>query len=167
MQHHAPQSALDYRLNAQSRWISLVPVLAIVLCAAIIFPVLWGSKVWWWSFWILTPPALVAILFAVGLSRMQLRLDDEGLRFRGLGYVVSAPWPQVARLPGSRMSLVLSDPQVSMSPWIASMFPIVEVSVPWRARQATVSMRMVPIWYFDDGTLEQAVAGRLPVSSPS
>ncbi|MDH4992370.1 hypothetical protein QEZ48_16260 [Aquamicrobium lusatiense] len=165
MQHSAPQPALDYRLNAQSRWISLAPVMAIAVCAAIIFTVLAGSKVWWWSFWILTPPALVAILFAVGLSRMQLRIDDAGLRFRGLGYVVSAPWPQVERVPGSRLSLALREPQVSMSPWIAWMLPIVEALVPWRARQATVSMRMVPLWYFDDGTLDQAVAAHLPAQS--
>ncbi|MCJ8151767.1 hypothetical protein [Shinella sedimenti] len=143
----------EYRLNAQWRLVALVPVAAILFCAALIFFILSGSEIWWWSFWIITPPAIVAILFAVGLSNMKLSLDSSGLRFRGLGYTVSAPWTNVAPGAGPRLDVTLRDPEVSLSSWMAWMFPVTEALFPWRARLADASLRRVPLWYFDDGTM--------------
>ncbi|WLS05003.1 hypothetical protein [Shinella oryzae] len=153
MQSNQPGSLTrEYRLNAQWRFVALVPVAAILFCAAMIFFILSDSEIWWWSFWIIIPPATVAILFAVGLSNMKLTLDRSGLRFRGLGYTVSAPWKNVKLGTGQRLDVTLRDPEVSLSSWMAWMFPVTEALFPWRARLADASLRRVPLWYFDDGT---------------
>lgn len=154
MQSNQPASLTrEYRLNAQWRFVALVPVAAILFCAALIFFILSEYEIWWWSFWIITPPAIVAILFAVGLSNMKLTLDRSGLRFRGLGYTVSAPWKNVKPGAGQRLDVTLRDPEVSLSSWMAWMFPVTEALFPWRARLADASLRRVPLWYFDDGTV--------------
>ncbi len=33
------------------------------------------------------------------------------------------------------------------------MFPVTDALFPWRAGLAEASLRRVPLWYFDDGTL--------------
>lgn len=159
MQLHPPASLTrEYSLNSQWRFVALVPVAAVVFCAAMIFFVLSGSKIWWWSFWIIAPPAIVAILFAVGLSNMRLTLSSYGLRFRGLGYTVAAPWTNVEYGPGPRLVVTLKDPEVMVSSWMVWMFPIAEALFPWRVRLAEASLRQIPLWYFDDGTLVNALA---------
>ncbi|MCD4512112.1 hypothetical protein LQT97_12825 [Brucella pseudogrignonensis] len=147
----------NFDLTGQWRLISFVPVVALLFCGAVMLTMMAGSKVWWWSLWMITPPAIVAALLAIGLSRMKVTLDATGLRLKALGYSVSAPWSDVTVRSNPRLSATLNNPSVSLSTWIAWTLPVLKAVMPWRARYAEASMRSVALWYFDDGTLSTAI----------
>lgn len=158
MQHETfTPPVFNFGLTGKWRLISFVPVVTLLFCGMVMLTMMAGSKVWWWVFWMITPPAIVAALLAIGLSRMKVTLDAKGLHLKALGYTVSAPWEDVAVRSNPRRNATLNNPSVSLSTWIAWTLPVLKAGLPWRAHYAETSMRSVPLWYFDDGTLRTAI----------
>ena len=146
-----------YKLLPNRRWMTWVPLVTMGIISVIVFVMLSGTDVWWWSFLILAPAILLAILLTLGFMQLRLEIDGSGLRYHGVGYRIDAAWPQVSYAASPRPALLVTGPMVQWAPWLGWMFPVVQIFQPHRAGFARAAMNVIPLSYFDDGTLEAMV----------
>lgn len=154
-----------YPLLAGYRWIVFVGPALMVVVGAFVFFALWRTDYWWWSLLIMALPTLLSIVIAFEFARMRLEVGHEGLRYRAVGYCAEASWPQVARHSASPGMLALDKPDIRTSGWFGWMIPLVAFLLPRRAGYARSSMHVVPLRYFDDGSLEAALSEFMPTGA--
>lgn len=154
-----------YPLLTSYRWIIFIGPVLMVVVGAFVFFALWRTGYWWWSFLIMALPTLLSIVIAFDFARTRLEVGHEGLRYRAVGYCAEASWPRVARHSASPRMLTLDKPHIHPSGWLGWMIPIVAFLSPRRAGYARSSMHVVPLRYFDDGSLEAALSEFVPTGA--
>lgn len=154
---HRRADTRTYPLLASQRWVIFVVPVTMIVTATYVFVSFSQSEFWWWSILIMAVPLLLTVFIALESTRLRIEVNQQGLRYYSVGYVAYAPWSQVSYHPAVP-SVVFDDPDIAFSPWLGWMVPVLGIFQPGRARFALSSMRVVPVRYFDDGTLDAAMS---------
>lgn len=151
-----------YPLLISYRWIIFIGPALMVAVGALVFFALSQAEFWWWSLLIMALPALLSIVIAFEFARIRLEIGHQGLRYHAVGYCAEASWPRVSRHPASAGRLALHEPDIRFSGWFGWMMPCLAILLPRRTAYARSSMHVVPLWYFDDGSLEAVISQFVP-----
>lgn len=135
----------------------LFPLLMLGM-AAVMAPTLINAGLAIWVLFIFGLPLLLAIVICVEYWNISLILDDEGLRYRSVGYELKATWAQASVRQGDgKPTLVICEAEPRLSWWLAPMNGVLSVLMLRRVRYAGGLMGSIPLWYFattpDDAVL--------------
>ncbi|WEK03438.1 MAG: hypothetical protein P0Y65_14705 [Candidatus Devosia phytovorans] len=137
-----------YFVPQPRRMIGFLFPLLILGMAAVAAPTFIQAGLAWWPLFIFGLPLLLAIVICLEFWNSSVSLGDEGLRYRSVGYELSATWAQVHQRDAGKTTLVVSQAEPRLYPWLAPMNGVLSLLMPGRARYAGGLMGNIPLWYF-------------------